>query len=871
MSLAAVDITSFVAANFQPEYCARNDSCYLFNCLDLQFNMDDDEPDTIVGFRRSLEQSREKIETDLQRTVQHRLGDLLQATRELSGFESKMSELHAIINQLTSLSETLLANVPQISGEAAAAAAVAEEAADAAPTMAAPTVSALPVAGVDMVERRNKVNILLEHVEGVDELFDEATGRYIVFETGGGDVQMAMGTVAGGKNAAKPISLYVLNDGLMATGKKASRNPLGQTSKRKSIVEIWLPFTELHYEDVKSTEVNALKIRGDDTDHSWILIFESLATKRLWLDQIKRAVIAFKMEEAASNATLHLQPVKERFVKKATRSGLARASGHRRAASSTAARKAAEHAVASAAATADLPDDRHRSLLGMLDGLQQASALRAYDEATELMMQVEFNLEQLVAAGFGDAPRLHSVRKALDSSRRELANLLLTEIACPLAKREDTVKYVQILHVLHYQDAARERFLAARSQVIRNVTRGLFSVGTAVEAAGAIAEATCEAIRATAGWYREAFAEPVRIAGLAFWTRMETTRFCGLLAKLIFTGSLEPVEIGEAMDSARKPFAQLTDIGLSLTVLFDDCLTQPLSDYLEDRLKPVNESLLEAIEKDPLEETVALDQVPVPLSTRTIDESIRAFADEWLPVLSSGVSNALAVHLDHLLESTSSAYVSRFANAGPLRPVIVAACEHIASHLFGHVYGLLLDRYQQDYPVLLKLQNRLMSGIYAMYDILVEVTAALLLPTQWDCYQSSGSGLSDEASTSPWVMQTLPQMSRVVREAPAYRRPHLLAHLAKSVIAHLTKATDEGSVKFTHCGMEQLSLDLGVLNQAWSIQDQHLYDAIDQLMYRASHMAGVDRRSRPDDWFTSRARQLIEASPPAITNFGIND
>jgi len=371
--------------------------------------------DTIAGIRRSLEQSRDRAESDLQKTVHQRIGDFVRVTKELAGFESKMNELHGIINQLSSLSENLLANVPQVAGEQQQQQKVEEETDLLGFAQQSQSQQQMP--GVDLVERAAKISRVLEHVDGLDSLLADGTARYILHE--GVDLQLAL--VSTGKPAIKSIYLYVLNDGLLMTGKKVSRNPLGSAAKRKFALEAWIPFAELHYEDVKdpglldahNKPAYGLRLTKGTTVHGTIL-FDSPATKKLWLDQLKRAIIQYKMEEASLNATLNLQLVKERQVKKTTRSGLAARAGHRRAASSTAHRRAAEAAaVASAAGSTDLSDEKWRSLLNFLDDLDQASSLRKYDQATELVESVLFNLKQLSDNGLGDAPRIHALRKTV--------------------------------------------------------------------------------------------------------------------------------------------------------------------------------------------------------------------------------------------------------------------------------------------------------------------------------------------------------------------------------------------------------------------------------------------------------------------------
>lgn len=301
---------------------------------------------------------------------------------------------------------------------------------------------------------------------------DEKTGRYIVFE----GVDVAYQPAAAGSNGKheKSVYVYLLNDSLLATGKK-SKLPLG--TGKKYYVEFNIPFVGLSTQDIKEAVDNklfGLKIlqQGEPVG---TLYFQSQANKRLWQDQIKKAMIGFKMEEAAKNSTLHLQSVaKERYVKKATRSSLAARAGHRRGTSSLAQKRAAELASANLSGTTtasnDLPIETFNRLLYMLDDLDQASTRRLYDQATELVDQVVFNLNQLQAVHH-DSSRIHQLRRLLEGKKKHLADLLMSEISRLLVSKSEMIHYIQMLTILGWADGARERFLTARSDLIRKQTK----------------------------------------------------------------------------------------------------------------------------------------------------------------------------------------------------------------------------------------------------------------------------------------------------------------------------------------------------------------------------------------------------------------
>lgn len=846
--------------------------------------MEDDSPDSISTAKKTLELAREKAVTDLQKTVHQRCGDFVQVTKELASFETKMNELHGIVNQLSMLSETLLANVPHCSDTLIAGLGETGEDLPAgvpSDNRVGSGTATTAAAGVDLVERRAKINRILEHVSDLDEYLSESTGRHIVFE----GVDVRYNSSAG--KSAKAIYFYLLNDSVLATSKKASRNPLGNSGKRKYGLEFCLDYSELSFEDVKEPIQDAngktlfgIKLSKGKTEPVGTIMLESAANKKLYFDQLKKAVIGYKMEEAARNSTLHLQPVKERYVKKANRSSLAARAGHRRAASSSAHRKAAEHAVATAGLS-DVSDEMYSKLLYFLDDLDQASSLRKYNEATDLVEQVAFNLNQ-ISVSLSDSPRLHSIRQGLEAKKRRLAELLLAEISSFLVSRDETVKYVQLLLVLGYTDAARERFLTARSDQLRkDMRRSIDSLGNSKQTVLALSDSVFANIKTTADWYRAAFNDPVRMSGLVFWARIEILELGNVLAKLLLaTLKQEDMAlVAECMALIREKAESLLEVGLNLTFILDDCFAKPLSEAMNTQIADIKATLVEGIKTDDFETFVAVNGAQVSASAGTVHDLAKQFMESFTLVVYADLSPLLADRLGSILECACKSYVERFSTMSTssksgsviCNPDIVSCAEFVADALFSSLYLNLSQHFERDFPSLKKLQQRLLLGIYAMYDILTETSSASWLPETWACYQDPVQLSPDNASVSQWIMQMLPQVCRLTRESPPSRRPHLLSHLVLSVINQVSQAIESGSIEFVLSGHDQFHLDFEYLRLVCVDLDSHrIFDSISALEARASVSSTQVAPSRVPEWIGPKAEALYSNTAKPILNFGLN-
>lgn len=98
--------------------------------------------------------------------------------------------------------------------------------------------------------------------------------------------------------------------------------------------------------------------------------------------------------------------------------------------------------------------------------------------------------------------------------RDEVANALLKMVKLPLISKAELVRTVQWLMLLGKGEQAREHFLAARSQAIREGHCLIQYAGRVSRIVSDLAFITMHGLHTTAEWYRTAFAnEPILMAG----------------------------------------------------------------------------------------------------------------------------------------------------------------------------------------------------------------------------------------------------------------------------------------------------------------------------------------------------------------------
>lgn len=255
---------------------------------------------------------------------------------------------------------------------------------------------------------------------------------------------------------------------------------------------------------------NAIKIVKDG--EQVILQCETAAGKKLWLEQLKKAQTSLTtpMQSASphprdadrgvpsiSHPTQPSSPTRPRSP-----------NGHRRRASNLSAVGKKQPSEPSSHIS-DLPSDKFSQMMGYLDELNEETDKCHYDKAVETVDKIKYELAQMDPR----APSLHTLTQRLQTQVNKLSNYLYHEIADLIIGKDAMSSHIQRLVVLGFPDEAREKFLAARSDFIKERTKHLRYIGDVAKTVNDIGFATFSSIAASADWYISSFKDHTMTAG----------------------------------------------------------------------------------------------------------------------------------------------------------------------------------------------------------------------------------------------------------------------------------------------------------------------------------------------------------------------
>lgn len=276
-----------------------------------------------------------------------------------------------------------------------------------------------------------------------------APERYLIFEGGGITEQV-------GTSSPKPITLFLFNDAIAMASKK-SRMVLSSSSKRLNLERFWL-LKEAALSEVSDSKSiqNAFKLtRGGE----YVLLQAETATgKRLWMQQIAKTQTALEHSGAASTT-------KSPTLTPATSSPRRgspllvppeRQQKHRRISSTASSRK--EKILGK------VDPEKIKELAIDLDELHSEIDQCDYEKAVEIIDKIKFELGQLD----NQLPIVHQLGEKLRKLVLKAAECLYHEITDPIISREVMARFIQFLIVLGFADEARDKFLASRSEAIKD-------------------------------------------------------------------------------------------------------------------------------------------------------------------------------------------------------------------------------------------------------------------------------------------------------------------------------------------------------------------------------------------------------------------
>lgn len=477
-----LDVASFAAETYLPEYYLRG-------------TLEADTEEAIQAALRSLAAARDKAEAELKRAVYKNHVEFVHISKEIMDFEGVLSELARIQVSLRSAATALVASAG-VANIISLDESVATHAHEPGQVGSEPktVVGGLPMTNnateqeavrptIDWEARRVKMASLTETIADFDKYL--SPDRYLIFE-GGGISEQASGMGL----SAKSITLYLFNDAIAMASKKTRMVLAG--SGRRLVLERFWPLSGLLITDVPDTKslTNAFKVtRGGE---NVLLQAETATGKRLWLQQIIKTQKALEGSSGEGGSGRERNPLVSRTASpmplpplpptsptntasETTISGIgpgSSASGktHKRTKSKGApgSDTTATATVGSGCAALSPESMEKLSLLtSQLDTLNAEVDRCNYEAASELADKVKFELDQMD----GRVSLVHRLSERLCTLVSKLAAYLYHEITDLIISKEHMAKYIQLLVVLGFQDEAREKFLAARSDFIRERTK----------------------------------------------------------------------------------------------------------------------------------------------------------------------------------------------------------------------------------------------------------------------------------------------------------------------------------------------------------------------------------------------------------------
>ena len=424
-----MDEASFGAENYQPEYWLR---------VKLE---ESGTEESLPALLRTIEAHRDKSQGDLRKAVYKAHGDFLDISKEIMAFEEKLEQLNMTKEHLEDAAHTIL----KFAGVEASVSMDEDELSEKLSSQAPIIINEgqYRPAIADYGARKNKMLALAENISDFSKYVTE--DRYLIFE--GGGLTERIGT-----SAPKQITLYLFNDALIMVVKK-SRLAISTSTKRLTVERFW-PLAETTISDVADSKnlTNAFKVSREG-EHI-LLQAETVHGKRLWLQQISKTIEALQAEPS-------LPVVKSPIP--ALRSPAGESPHHSDAIHKRYSSTDTFSTTKKTSEQVEVSPERIDFLMSLLDRLNGDIACCTYEAAAEMVDKIKFELSQLDPR----LPAVHQLKNRLDTHITKLTGYLYHEITDLIISKEEMSRFIQLLILLGFADEAKEKFLAARSDFIK--------------------------------------------------------------------------------------------------------------------------------------------------------------------------------------------------------------------------------------------------------------------------------------------------------------------------------------------------------------------------------------------------------------------
>ena len=224
--------------------------------------------------------------------------------------------------------------------------------------------------------------------------------------------------------------------------------------------------------------------------------------------------------------------------------------------------------------------------------LREAIYERQYGRAIKLIEQAR-NDAQTHASTDGTST---AAAVQIDARVSQLINTLTYELLSPVTQPTERRALIAYLTQLQRTDLARATYLQYRTDTLYTAIRELRFAGDVTAYVHSLSTTYFNLLATTATDFASLFEQSESLSALTEWAVRTVRQFGETFVRQVFHSDSRIETIGECLKHAFSACHQLeTRVGLSLTFVLSDYITQPLIDHFNHRLTTVSQLLSEAI------------------------------------------------------------------------------------------------------------------------------------------------------------------------------------------------------------------------------------------------------------------------------------
>ncbi|RUP43284.1 hypothetical protein BC936DRAFT_137393 [Jimgerdemannia flammicorona] len=432
-----------------------------------------------------------------------------------------------------------------------------------------------------------QMQALWEGVEGSQKFVPFLPNRHIVKESGN--------FVELNPSNFKPkqgIHLFLLSDCLLV----ATRKKRTMSSKLKLVAEQCWPLNEIAVIDIKDSPdiVNAFKvIKNSET---FYYRAEKLDDKTGFLVMVKRNTDEMMEEKRRQRDAMRAKTESVMIIAGSETNDL-------RNNLSKVARKPLPPPPAPFRGGNEDEDAPEKSMsavdmrwmANLPDELDVCIAQREFEAA---VAYVE-NARSILSAHGGDSAKLEAIRREIDRYVDRLCTAISRDLSHPLLTKVQFQRNCTWLLRLDLGEEAREVFMAARTNVIKQRTRQLTFEGDVTTYISELALVVFTLIRNTCDWYRESFKDNRMASGFVKWAREQVEIYAVIYRKQVFHHNQQNFQIiADCLKSTNDQCAMLRMVGLDLNFLLEELFEEDVRETIAAYEERCLEKLAKVVAND---------------------------------------------------------------------------------------------------------------------------------------------------------------------------------------------------------------------------------------------------------------------------------